>query len=130
MTRTASCSCGALTAVCEGDPIRVSVCHCLCCQQRTGSVFGTTARFDADKVRLVGPRSHWERTGDEGTTATFSFCPTCGATVAWTSDYAPEMIAVAVGAFADPDFPAPSRTVYESRAHKWVELHGIEERWD
>jgi hypothetical protein len=44
-TRTASCSCGQLTVVTAGDPIRVSVCHCLACQRRTGSVFGAQARF-------------------------------------------------------------------------------------
>ena len=29
---------------------------------------------------------------------------------------------VAVGAFADPDFPAPEDSVYESRKHAWVQL--------
>jgi hypothetical protein len=32
------------------------------------------------------------------------------------------MIAIPVGAFADPSFPAPSRSIYESRRHPWVGL--------
>ena len=43
-TRDASCSCGQLHLTCEGEPVRISVCHCLACQQRTGSAFGVQAR--------------------------------------------------------------------------------------
>jgi hypothetical protein len=130
VTRTASCCCGGLKAHCEGEPVRVSVCHCLECQKRTGSAFGVTARFDNDRVTIEGPSASWSRTGDDGTTADFQFCPTCGATVLWRCREMPGVTAVAVGAFADPTFPAPKRTVYETRAHPWLELHGIEERWD
>jgi hypothetical protein len=77
-------------------------------------------------VRLVGPRSTFERTGDGGTTAVYSFCPGCGTTMTWTNGDAPEVIAVAVGAFADPTFPPPVRAVYEERTHPWVALTGIE----
>jgi hypothetical protein len=39
----------------------------------------------------------------------------------------PERIAVPVGAFADPAFPPPRISVWESRKHAWVELPaGIE----
>jgi hypothetical protein len=110
--------------------VRVSVCHCLACQQRTGSAFGLTARFDNDKVTVEGPSAQWSRTGDEGTTADFQFCPTCGSTVLWRAREFPGVTAVAVGAFADPTFQPPIRTVYESRAHPWLEVHGIQERWD
>jgi hypothetical protein len=32
------------------------------------------------------------------------------------------MIAVAVGAFADPAFPKPSQSVYSERRHLWIDL--------
>ncbi|RYF93068.1 MAG: aldehyde-activating protein [Caulobacteraceae bacterium] len=130
MTRTASCPCGALKAHCEGEPVGVSVCHCLECQKRTGSAFGAQARFREEQVTVEGASHQWSRTGDEGTSATFEFCPTCGMTVMWRNDAMPGFIAVTVGAFADPGFPPPKRVVYETRAHPWVEVHGIEERWD
>ena len=39
----------------------------------------------------------------------------------------PERIAVPVGAFADPTFPAPRVSVWEDRMHPWVGLpDGIE----
>ena len=39
----------------------------------------------------------------------------------------PEMTAVPVGVFADPNFPVPVRSIYETRQHPWVQLpDGIE----
>jgi hypothetical protein len=53
----------------EGDPVRVSICHCLACPEAT-----------------------------------------------------PGIVAVPVGAFADPSFPAPTRSVWEERRHSWLRL--------
>jgi hypothetical protein len=118
--RTASCSCGQLTATAVGDPIRVSICHCLACQRRTGSVFGAQARFPATSVTINGESREYVRTGDSGGRAHFHFCPTCGSTVYYTLAGSPETIAIPVGAFADPAFPTPERSVYEERMHSWV----------
>jgi hypothetical protein len=38
--RRASCVCGNFTVDVSGPPVRVAICHCFACQQRTGSVFG------------------------------------------------------------------------------------------
>jgi hypothetical protein len=121
-TRRATCSCEQLRVLAEGDPVRVSICHCLACQRRTGSVFGVQARFDAERVRTEGKYSEYVRVSDEGDIRTFYFCPNCGATVFYKIATAPEMIAVPVGAFADPAFPAPRRSVWHSRRHPWVRL--------
>lgn len=128
--RHASCSCGQLTAIARGEPVRISVCHCLDCQKRTGSVFGAQARFPADAVTVAGSSTEFARTGDEGTTARFHFCPTCAAIVYYLMDAMPGMVAIPVGAFADPGFPAPRVAVYESRRHPWVGLPGDIETFD
>lgn len=120
--RIATCSCGALRVTVEGDPVRVSVCHCLACQRRTGSAFGAQARFSRDKVHIEGTSTAYARKGDEGSTLTFHFCPTCGSTVYYGVDDMPDVVAVALGAFADPGFPAPRVSVYEERRHPWVTL--------
>ncbi len=120
-TRRASCSCGQLRLTCEGEPVRISICHCLECQRRTGSVFGTQARFGRAQVTAIeGSATRYERVGDEGNTITFHFCGGCGSTVYWVMSGDPDLIAVAVGAFADPGFPAPRRSVYERRRHAWA----------
>lgn len=118
--RIASCSCGQLRVTCEGEPVRVSICHCLECQKRTGSVFATQARFPRESVTIEGRATQWSRRGDSGEGATFNFCPTCGSTVSWEPTGAPDLIYVAVGAFADPNFPPPHVSVYEERQHPWT----------
>ncbi|HYD86418.1 MAG TPA: GFA family protein [Vitreimonas sp.] len=119
-TRIASCSCGQLRVTCEGEPVRVSICHCLDCQKRSGSVFATQARFPREGVTIEGDTRQWSRRGDGGGTATFNFCPVCGSTVCWSADFAPDVFYVTVGAFADPSFPPPTVSVYEERKHPWA----------
>jgi hypothetical protein len=121
--REAACSCGQLTLVADGEPVRVSVCHCLACQRRTGSPFGVQARFPRDRVRIAGESREFVRVSDEGEEArTFRFCPRCGATVYYFDPSTPELVAVPVGAFAVPSFPPPTVTVWEERKHDWVVL--------
>jgi hypothetical protein len=120
-SRKASCSCGQLRVTCEGEPARISICHCLECQKRTGSVFATQARFPREQVTIEGRSTEWKRRGDSGgEPATFHFCPVCGSTVCWAAPGAPELVYVAVGAFADPSFPPPYVSVYEERQHPWA----------
>jgi len=116
----ASCSCGQLSLTCKGEPVRISICHCLECQKRTGSAFAIQARFPQERVTIAGRATEWARRGDSGGVATFRFCPVCGATVYWEADGIPGFVTVAVGAFADPGFPPPHVAVYEGRQHPWT----------
>jgi hypothetical protein len=117
----AACSCGQLRLMCQGDPVRVSMCHCLECQRRTGSTFGVQAWFPREQVRLVrGADKRYARQADSGRVVTFYFCPECGGTVFWEAEQRPDLIAVAIGMFADPDFEGPSLSVWERRQHPWT----------
>jgi hypothetical protein len=120
-TKHASCSCGQLKLVAEGEPLRVSLCHCLACQARTGSTYGVQASYPRGSVVTEGRATEFIRVGDEGSQANFFFCPVCGATV-WYLINDKEVIVVPVGAFRDPSFPAPAVSVYEERMHSWVGL--------
>jgi hypothetical protein len=120
ITRSAACSCGQLRLEADGDPVRISMCHCLACQRRTGSAFGMQARFPDERVRIEGTSKDYVRINDEGESRTFSFCPDCGSTVFYRTS--PDLIAVPIGAFADPTFPQPTVSVYESRKHPWLAL--------
>lgn len=117
----ASCSCGQLTLRAEGEPVRVSVCHCLDCQRRSGSAFAVQARFPEERVRLQGATHEYVRQGSDGA-ATFLFCPTCGSTVLYRREAEPGLVAIAVGAFADPRFPWPATSIYRERQHAWITL--------
>lgn len=116
----AACSCGQLSLVAHGDPLGVSVCHCLACQRRTGSTYGAQARFPAGQVEITGESTEYVRIGDEGSACHFHFCPRCGATVHYWIDA--DFRIVPVGAFADPTFEAPGVSVYEERRHAWVSV--------
>lgn len=129
-SRLASCSCGKLTARAEGEPIRVSVCHCLACQRRSGSAFAAQARFAAERVTIEGASTQYARAGDEGSVARFHFCPDCGATVFYRRDAEPGQIVIPLGAFADPQFPAPTTSIYRTRQHRWVQLADSIEQYD
>ena len=119
--REASCSCGQLQIQCRDDPVRISMCHCLACQRRTGSTFGVQAWYARAQMRPAqGIAKRHVRRADSGRTVTFSFCPDCGDTVFWQAERAPDLFAVAVGAFADPGFERPSLSVGESRMHPWT----------
>ncbi len=122
ITRRAACSCGQLNVVVEGEPIRISMCHCLACQRRTGSAFGIQARWPGDRVRIEGRSTEYVRISDDGDPRAFHFCPECGATVYYRLSAEPDLIAVPIGAFADPAFPPPTRSIYESRRHAWLPL--------
>lgn len=84
------------------------------------------ARFLKENVtRLSGTSTRFTRPGDSGGTVSFHFCPHCGSTVYWELSGMPGVYAVAVGAFGDPQFPAPRVSVYGTRRHDWVDLSGL-----
>lgn len=118
--RLASCSCGQLTVRAAGEPLRVSICHCLHCQRRSGGPFAQQARFPRANVLLQGRSTEFVLAGDSGSRAHFHFCPQCGATVYYEAEALPDCIIIPVGAFADPAFPAPTVSVFEERMHGWV----------
>ena|SRR5947209_8297702 len=129
--RDAACSCGQLSLTVDGNPVRVSMCHCFACQRRTGSPFSLQARFHAAGVRVTGRHSEYVRTSDdEDKELSFCFCPDCGGTVFFTDSSNPDLIAVPVGAFADPTFPPPTVSVFESRRHAWLVVPSLIEHRD
>jgi hypothetical protein len=124
IAREAACHCGQLRLEVSGDPFVVSICHCLACQQRTGSAFGMQAAFRPDQVHVVGRFSDFARISDEADRKehVFHFCPDCGSQVFYTEPDEPDLIVVSVGSFADPSFPPPTESGYDSRRHPWVTL--------
>ncbi|WP_339758846.1 GFA family protein [uncultured Hoeflea sp.] len=122
MARKATCSCGQLQTACEGDPVKVAQCHCLACQKRTGAPYGIAAFFDKEAVSISGDSLAYSRPSDSGFPIEFHFCGNCGSTVYWYPARLPDRVAIAVGAFADPDFPPPTLSVFEDTKHSWVRV--------
>lgn len=118
--RCAQCSFGQLCVKCDGHPVKVSICHGDDCRRRTGSAFGLSAFFLSDRVEVEGESKLFSRNSDSGSRVMFHFCPSCGSTVYWEPARKPDMIGVAVGAFADASFPMPDQSVWDDKRHAWI----------
>lgn len=97
------------------------LCHCRDCQRRSGSAFGVTAYFATEAVEIAGDAREFIRKTDEGNDFTTGFCPHCGSTLYALASKYPEIIGITLGSFADPDFPAPTRSVFEQSRLGWIE---------
>ena len=105
--------------------MRVSICHCLDCQKRSGSAFAVQARWPANQVTIEGRSKAWVNIADSGNQITFHFCPDCGSDVHYEINGKFDgLVAIPVGAFADLDFPQPNFSVWEVRKHDWVAILG------
>jgi len=129
MERIARCHCGDLRVTAVGEPEWVNLCHCQACQRRTGAVVHSGAYFAARQVRIDGLSTIYARGADSGYAIAFHFCPVCGSNVHWRASRFPHHVGIAVGAFADPGFPAPSFSVWEESMHTWLGLSGAIERF-
>ena len=78
-TRTARCHCGDLQLHCDGEPKKISMCHCLDCQRRSGSPFSVAVFYPRGKVRIAsGSTTVYERPSASGFDVAFHFCRRCG----------------------------------------------------
>src|SRR5262249_8635741 len=122
MTRIARCC--ALRAEASGEPAIVAVCHCLECQRRTGPSFGVSTYFPKQQVGTKGPSKVCVRGSYSGRKIECCFCPECGSTVFWHVEWAPDMIGIAFGEFADPSVPGPRLSVWRVGARmNWDSSH-------
>ncbi len=89
------------------------------------------AGFKADQVQIAGRFKDYARISDEADRKehVFHFCPDCGSQVFYTEPDDPDLVVVSVGAFADPSFPPPTESGYDSRRHPWVGLPDTIERY-
>jgi hypothetical protein len=107
---------------------RIAHCHCPGCQQRTGAPFGVGAYFKLSDCNIAGKSNQYLRTGASGAAFENRFCPDCGTAVCWLTPFHPDGVGIATGAFEGDDLPAPSRSVWESGCHHWVDVP-TQDRW-
>ncbi len=128
--RTASCRCGQLRVTTTGEPVRMSVCHCLNCKKRSGSAFATQARWPSEQVTVEGQSKTFRKVSDSGNWATFHFCPECGSDVLYRNEGpgidadSANLLGIPLGAFDDPFFGRLNYSVYEDRKLEWLEIVG------
>ena len=90
------------------------------------------AAFRSVQVEVTGRYKDFSRFSDEADRKehVFHFCPDCGSQVFYTEPDEADLIVVSVGSFADPSFPPPTESGYDSRRHPWLAVPATIERRD
>jgi hypothetical protein len=100
-TYSGGCQCGAVRFHVEGPLTDASVCHCRMCQKAFGA-------FYAPLVSVRGARLTWTRGEPKrfqsSNVARRGFCAECGTPLTYE---APDGMALAIGAFDEPEEIAP-----------------------
>ncbi len=122
MSVVARCQCGQLTVTGPGPSPAIVACHCIDCQRRSGSPFGVAVYYPTESLAVSGRSTEYSRATAAGGQFRTHFCPDCGSTVHMDGDKNPGMSGIPVGAFADPSFPPPIRSVWERYKHDWVSI--------
>jgi hypothetical protein len=76
------CSCGEVRYRLASEPLITHCCHCLNCQQQTGSAFVINLLIEASQLELLaGEPQPVDVPRDDGKTQRIYRCPTCGVAV-------------------------------------------------
>lgn len=130
-TRTARCCCGDLSITVSGEPERVIACQCDYCQRRTGTISQVSCWYFGEQVESRTGQGQIYR-GPDNPGIDYTFCPNCGSTVYWAFSVLENLVhvsiyGIAVGCFADANFPKPDLELWASKRHHWIgEVPGAE----
>jgi len=107
------CVCGGVRFVTATLPLRVTICHCTWCQNRTGTAFGVECVFPLESVKLQGDslRSYRHVSDISGRWVEQDFCSTCGSNIGLRLQAVPDIRSISIGSFDSrawmdtPDIP-------------------------
>ncbi len=120
MTTTGRCLCGDIRYRFEGEPLWVAHCHCESCRRQTSSAVATFVGVRTDKLSFTSgaPAIYHSTPGVDR-----SFCPRCGAPIAFASDQAfPGETHLYIGTLDDPNGRAPTFHVHTGEQLHWFEI--------
>jgi hypothetical protein len=103
------------------DPLIVHACHCLNCQNQTGSAFVINILIETDRLEILsGEPAQVDVPRGEGVQPIWR-CPTCQ--VALFSEYGfPFLRFVRAGTLDDPGSVTPDVHIYTRSKREWVVL--------
>lgn len=123
------CVCGAVRYVTHGPPDRITVCHCLWCQRRTGTAFGVEVVFLEENIEFSGvvPKTHRHTSDESSRWLDMYFCGECGTNLGITLEVRSGIRTIPVGTFDDPDWVEDTdvdvRHVYTRSQRHWGDLN-------
>src|SRR5262245_38497837 len=113
------CFCGAVRYRIDGDPDRVTHCHCEHCRRTGGAPFLTWIEVEASRFALVGgtPSRYTSRPG-----VTRSCCSRCGTQLTYQHADEPDVVDITACSLDEPDAIAPEDHVWCERMLPWLKL--------
>ena len=135
-TQHGGCVCGAFRFHTLNAPQRITICHCLWCQRRTGTAFGTELVYlQSDLVfsKSVSASSYMHQSDVSGRWLKAFFCPRCGTNLGLTLEAVPDIRSIPAGVFDEPGWintsETPTRHAFTRTKRDWgvvsdnVEVH-------
>ena len=116
-----ACLCGAVQFELTLPTDGCAHCHCSICRRSNGAGYVTWVRLPSTQLRVT--------TGEEGLTTyqstekgRRSFCSTCGSSLFFRADDAPDHVDVVVANLLDPIDHAPMLHIFFSDRAEWVSV--------
>lgn len=121
-TLKGGCSCGAVRYRLASEPLFVHCCHCLNCQQQTGSAFVINLLIETDRVELLaGEPVAVDVPRDDGSAQTIFRCPDCEVAV-YSRYTSPALRFVRAGTLDEPRRIVPDVHIFTRSKVDWVVL--------
>ena len=115
---TGGCLCGDVRFEVTGQPYRVGICHCLDCRKRHGALFGTSAIFPEEALKVTGETRDYSGR---------FFCPRCGSPVFTRSE---DEVEVNVGSLDEPNQFKPTYELWTIRRESWLPALPLAHHYD
>lgn len=128
MKNTGGCVCGNVRYVANGEPKRITLCHCNWCQRRTGSAFGVEVVFDDSQITITGDTlSTYRHISDEsGRWLDQHFCSQCGSNLSLTLEAVSGIRSISAGSFDDlawlESAKIPRNYIYTRSSRSWSDI--------
>ena len=120
------CLCGDLRYRTDGQPLRVTICHCRFCQRATGSAYFVEPIFNRSDFAVLGgePHTYDHVSTGSGKVIHVHFCRRCGTKLFLTFERFPDVVGVYGGTYDDPDWfdrsSATARHIFLNAAQRGV----------
>src|SRR5262245_60674192 len=116
------CHCGYITYEGEADPEETKVCHCIDCQQLTGSAFSMFVPVADRAFRLTGKPTMYVRKGESGRKLELAFCPRCGTPIYGTAvGNGPKVFFIRVETVRQREHLIPRSQIWTRSQLRWVD---------